>query len=149
MTLAADALGSAPVDKIRWQLDRIDVLEESDGVHEGDPGDVVTISETGVYTLNTWAVDTVGNISADRPATVRIDFKAPSDTTVCPSAAIAVGHKIPVTVTDADSGLAGVYWRVDGVDGSVRRRPSRRGSICSKRAPKTSPATAPSGGSAP
>ncbi|HEX5618471.1 MAG TPA: Ig-like domain repeat protein [Solirubrobacteraceae bacterium] len=78
-------------------------------------GDDITIATSGVWTLNTRAVDNEGNVSAWRPETVRVDLAKPIDMT---DAGGTGWHNAPTDVivlaSDMDSGLKQVWWQLDG-----------------------------------
>ena len=83
-------------------------------MYEEPSGTPITIATTGVHTLYTWAVDMVGNMSAERAETVRIDLVKPTDATVYPGGPIPRGRRITFAPTDADSGVAAMEWTVNG-----------------------------------
>ena len=95
------------VDSVRWRVDA--------GVeHVGTRGvETATVSGDGVHTLETRVRDIAGNFSNWRPETIRIDSVKPVNTTAIPAGAIANGHKIDVTGTDALSGVGGQEWQLD------------------------------------
>jgi hypothetical protein len=75
----------------------------------------VTIATSGVWTLNTRAVDYEGNVSAWRAETVQVDVNKPVDMT---DAGGTGWHNAPqnviVLAADMDSGLKQVWWQLDG-----------------------------------
>ena len=78
-------------------------------------GQDVTIATSGVWTLNTRAVDYEGNVSAWRAETVQVDVNKPVDMT---DAGGTGWHSTPTNVivlaADMDSGLKQVWWQLDG-----------------------------------
>jgi hypothetical protein len=78
-------------------------------------GDDVTIATSGVWTLNTRAVDNEGNVSAWRPETVRVDVNKPVDMTDAGGTGWHnAPHNVIVLAADMDSGLKQVWWQLDG-----------------------------------
>jgi hypothetical protein len=115
VTLNGSDVGSG-MDVMRWRVG-------SGPVWEGVSGTVnATINTTGTHTLYTWAVDKVGNASVERAETIRIDTVPPNDATVYPGPAVPPGRKITFAPADADSGVAGIEWTLDG--GAVQTGPS-------------------------
>ena len=100
----SDGAGSG-VDRIERTIDN--------GVASQDPD--LSISTDGVYELRTRIVDEVGNASAWRLDTISIDATAPLNTTVVPDSTWQpIALELPLSGTDATSGLALMQWSVDG-----------------------------------
>ncbi len=82
---------------------------------QGPSGITASITGTGDHTLETRGRDVAGNTSIARLDHVRIDKVAPVNTTApAPGGQVANPYTVPVTGTDAHSGVARVEWRVDG-----------------------------------
>jgi len=82
----------------------------------GSPG--VSVAVEGTTSLSFWSEDNAGNVEAARSATVRIDKTAP--TTSCDTPASYDGTAyIDLAPSDALSGVAATYFRLDGEDWSV------------------------------
>ena len=106
VTLTGNDAGSG-LAKMRWRIDSGPVLE-------GTPGTVVAkLETTGDFTLYTWAVDALGNESVPRPERIRIDLVSPSDDTTYPSGPVENRRVITFLAHDADSGVAGIEWKLD------------------------------------
>jgi hypothetical protein len=104
------------VARMQWRVD-------GGGAVDASNGETITLSSSGVFTLETRAVDEAGNASAWRAETVRIDLSAPNDTTD-PGTVAWRPTATSVTVTAADplSGLDHVEWELDG--GAVQSGPN-------------------------
>ena len=100
----SDGAGSG-VDRIERTIDNGAVSQDPD----------LTISTDGVYELRTRIVDEVGNASAWRLDTISIDATAPLNTTAVPDSTWQpIALELPLTGTDATSGVALMQWSVDG-----------------------------------
>jgi len=77
-----------------------------------------TVSGNGTHIFETRAIDAAGNASGWRSENVKIDKVDPTNTTTTPAPEVSNPYTVAVTGTDAESGLALVKWRVDGVEQS-------------------------------
>jgi Bacterial Ig-like domain len=78
-------------------------------------GDDVTIASSGVYALDTRAVDNEGNVSAWSAETVRVDLAAPADMTDAGGTGWHnAPHDVIVLADDTVSGVDHVEWQLDG-----------------------------------
>jgi hypothetical protein len=94
------------VDYVQWRLDGV--------LSSGRPsGTTVTITGDGAHELETRAVDLVGNTSAWRSQTVRIDTAIPTDTTSLPEGWAAT-RDFALSGDDATSGVATIEYQLDG-----------------------------------
>jgi hypothetical protein len=95
------------IDSVYWKVD-------GGSEHSGTVAvETATVSGNGPHVLQTRVKDVAGNFSGWRSETIKIDNIAPTDTTTYPSAPVPNNRKVPVTGTDADSGIAGVQWQID------------------------------------
>jgi Bacterial Ig-like domain len=82
---------------------------------DGLDGQDVTIATSGVWTLNTRAVDYEGNVSAWRAETVQVDVNTPVDMTDAGGTGWhPAPHNVIVLAADMDSGLKQIWWQLDG-----------------------------------
>jgi Bacterial Ig-like domain len=108
VTLAASDATSG-VSRMEWWVD-------GGATQTGPAGTAVTFPADGTYTLEHRAVDAAENASARVSDTVRIDTVVPVDTTpAAPAGWQTSAWSVTPTGTDADSGVAAVQARVDGV----------------------------------
>lgn len=102
---ATDA--EAGVRRVQWRLAGRPIE-----THEGD-STTITVADEGAQTLETRAVDWMGNRSEWRLQTIRIDLTVPTDTT-----AIGPGWQnartFTLAATDAHSGVEEIEYRIDG-----------------------------------
>ncbi len=100
--LSATDAGSG-VDSIRFSLDATGAITYVNPIQ---------ISVDGSHTLDYSAMDFARNREATKTATVLID-STPPVTTATPAASYTAAAAIPLSATDALSGVAGTAWRVD------------------------------------
>jgi hypothetical protein len=82
---------------------------------DGLDGQDVTIATSGVWTLNTRAVDYEGNVSAWRAETVQVDVNKPVDMTDAGGTGWHnAPHNVILLADDLESGLKQVWWQLDG-----------------------------------
>ena len=114
--LTADASAARPCTR-EWRIAGGPVLDDRQLGH---------VNGTGAHQLETAAVDAAGNRS-ERNDTVRVDNTLPVDTTITPVGWQNGAVDVPVTATDADSGVDRVEWQIDaqapgsGPEGTVVR----------------------------
>jgi hypothetical protein len=82
-------------------------------------GTSITVTTVGSHTIEFWSVDVAGNIEAHHTTSFTITAPVPVDTTapVTTSNAIATyvsSAAIRLTATDAGSGVAATYYKLDG-----------------------------------
>ena len=82
---------------------------------DADDGDDITIATSGVWALDTRAVDNEGNVSAWTAETVRVDLAAPSDITDPGGTGWHnAPHNVIVLADDPVSGVDHVEYQLDG-----------------------------------
>jgi hypothetical protein len=104
VTVSATDAG-AGMERVQWRIQGQPVQTIAGA------GGEVTISEEGAHVLETRAWDRVGNVSAWRAQTVRLDFTVPADTTVVPSSWQA-SRTITAAGADAHSGVESIEYRI-------------------------------------
>ena len=103
-----DEIGGSGLAGLQWCLNNGVFSDALDG-------DDVTIATSGVWTLNTRAVDNEGNVSAWRPEYVRVDIAKPVDMTDAGGTGWHnAPHNVIVLASDMDSGVKQVHWQLDG-----------------------------------
>jgi Bacterial Ig-like domain len=76
---------------------------------------VINVGADGTFTIAHRVIDGAGQATAFKTDTLRVDTVLPANTTAVPlSTWRAVALELPLTGTDAGSGLATMQWRVDG-----------------------------------
>src|SRR5205085_2858230 len=71
-------------------------------------------SNDGLHTITYRSTDVVGNVEANKTATVRIDTMAPVTTDNAPAGWSSSAVTVTLTGTDASSGVASTQYKVDG-----------------------------------
>jgi hypothetical protein len=102
------------IDHVEWQVDAGDV-------ESGDSPSPVSITGDGAHQLRSRVVDAAGNASAwrvddiDIDITLNNDTTAPLDsTTTVPAGWSPTAQPVTVRVTDAESGMDVIQWRIAG-----------------------------------
>jgi len=95
-------------------------------INDAMDGQDVTIATSGVWALDTRAVDNEGNVSAWSAETVRVDLAAPSDLTTVGTGWYTAPQNVIVLADDPVSGVDHVEWQLDG---GLVQRPSRGTSV--------------------
>jgi hypothetical protein len=81
----------------------------------GTNGQVVTVGADGEYAISTRALDVAGHATAYKHATLKVDTVDPVNTTAVPSSTWSDEPlTLPLSGTDARSGLDKMQWRVGG-----------------------------------
>jgi len=82
-------------------------------------GKAIAVSALGAHTLEFWSVDVAGNVETHKTATFTVTAPAPVDvtapvTTSNAAATYVSNAAITLSATDAGSGVAHTYYRLDG-----------------------------------
>ena len=85
-----------------------------DGAAGFTSGSSVTVSGEGVHTLAYRSTDAVGNVEAEKSATVRIDTSAPVTSDDAPSGWSSGAVLVALTATDGGSGVTRTEYKLDG-----------------------------------
>jgi hypothetical protein len=115
VTLGATDGSGVGVDYMQYRLG-------GQAIQLGHPGDTVVVSGEGLTNIETRAVDLVGNTSAWRRQTVKIDTTVPVDTTaLIPAPGWTNTRTLTFSGTDdpTGSGVATIEYEVDGTPGTV------------------------------